>query len=402
MKTPYKLFHLLSSLLFVCSIAHSGIPPKEEFDFLNRYKNASLVEDGLGLLNSTAALTLSTAMNTGLWYGICLTPVFVSSLARQFKMVGQEQEKLHNYKKDFCTKLAPVIATTDTVLAGNVSPWPLEKGWWQTVRFAGAGLFAFANYHQNNRVNMPFWILGYFSVEATARSLAGAVSTQYLRSQGISAINPLHYTYGEYTILSFISGLIVGSIAYETMIAKGFTPAKASFVYAIFASLTGTLLAMMSMSTLDLDNWLIAVVVAGAVAGAVARARARARAEVVAVDVAVAVAEAVAVVGAGAGAGVGVGGVAGAVALAGALAGAGAVAGAGAGAGALITPYSSTSSKIMTSAAIALPALVLALINSFSKYAVYGFPLEESLSETAWNPWKKIYAPLDYLATLLD
>ena len=402
MKTPYKLFPLLSSLLFVCSIAHSGIPPKEEFDFLNQYKNASLVEDGLGLLSSTAALTVFTVMNTGLWYGICLAPGFVSNLARQFKLGGQDKKKLHSIKTDLCTQLAPVIATTETVLAGNVSPWPLEQVWWQTVRFAGAGLVAFANYDQNNRVNMLFWILGYFSAEATARSLAGAVSTQILRSQGISAINPSHYTYGEYTILSFTSGIIVGSIAYEAMIAKDFTPAEASFVYAISALLTGALSAMMSMSTLDLDNWLIAVAGAVAGAGAGAGAGAAAAAAAGAAAAAAAAVGAVAVAGAGAAAGAVAGAVAGAGAGAAAAAAAAAAAvagvGAGAGAGALIT--SSTLSKKMTNAAIVLPsALVLALINSFSKYAVYGFPLEKSLSETAW---KKIYTPLDYLSTLLD
>ncbi|WP_422136409.1 hypothetical protein [Endozoicomonas sp. ALD040] len=47
-----------------------------------------------------------------------------------------------------------------------------------------------------------------------------------------------------------------------------------------------------------------------------------------------------------------------------------------------------------------VPALTFAVINSLSNYAVYGYPLEQSLSETAWTQWKKFYAPLDYLSTL--
>ncbi|WOG27815.1 hypothetical protein [Endozoicomonas sp. 8E] len=47
-----------------------------------------------------------------------------------------------------------------------------------------------------------------------------------------------------------------------------------------------------------------------------------------------------------------------------------------------------------------VPALTFAVINSLSNYAVYGYPLEQSLSETVWTQWKKFNAPLDYLSIL--
>ncbi len=47
-------------------------------------------------------------------------------------------------------------------------------------------------------------------------------------------------------------------------------------------------------------------------------------------------------------------------------------------------------------------ALIFAFINSLSNYAVYGYPLEEDLSETSQTLWKKFYAPLSYLTTLFN
>ena len=393
MKTSCKLFPLLSCLLFVCSIAYSGVPPEEAFDFLNHYKNASLVEDGLGLLNSAGASIFPTAISTGLWYGVCKGAGFVSNLASGFKLGIKGKQELGRIKTGFCARLAPAFATTETVLAGHVSPWPLEQAWWQTLRLAGAGLIAFGNYDRRHLDRAPLGVLAYLSAEATARSVAGAVSTQALRSQGIFTVSPSDYTYGEYTVLSFISGTIVGSIAYEAMIARGSTPARASFVYAVSAALTGAISAIISTSTFDLDNWLI--VGAGTEAAAIVAAVAVAAAGVGAVAGTVAEIEARAGAGAGVGAGAGAGAITGAGAVTGAIA--------GVGAGTLFKRYSLTSNNIMTNAAIALPlTLTLILVNSCTNYAIYGFPLEESLSETTRNQWQKFYEPLDYLSTLLN
>ncbi|WP_257280336.1 hypothetical protein [Endozoicomonas sp. ISHI1] len=69
----------------------------------------------------------------------------------------------------------------------------------------------------------------------------------------------------------------------------------------------------------------------------------------------------------------------------------------------MLASSKSTSDHLCTKAGVTLvPALTFAVINSLSNYAVYGYPLEQSFSETAWTQWKKFYAPLDYLSTLFN
>lgn len=48
------------------------------------------------------------------------------------------------------------------------------------------------------------------------------------------------------------------------------------------------------------------------------------------------------------------------------------------------------------------PALGIALMNGFSKNILYGYTLEESLTETIRNQWQKFHAPLRYLHTLFN
>ncbi|WOG27816.1 hypothetical protein [Endozoicomonas sp. 8E] len=67
----------------------------------------------------------------------------------------------------------------------------------------------------------------------------------------------------------------------------------------------------------------------------------------------------------------------------------------------MLASSKTTSDNVCTITGITLaPALTFAVINSLSNYAVYGYPLEQSLSETIWTQWKKFNAPLDYLSTL--
>ena len=47
-------------------------------------------------------------------------------------------------------------------------------------------------------------------------------------------------------------------------------------------------------------------------------------------------------------------------------------------------------------------ALLFTVANGFSNHAAYGYPLEESLSEAAWNQWKKFYAPQEYFSILFN
>ncbi|WP_276576711.1 hypothetical protein [Endozoicomonas sp. 4G] len=69
----------------------------------------------------------------------------------------------------------------------------------------------------------------------------------------------------------------------------------------------------------------------------------------------------------------------------------------------MLASSKATSDNLCIKAGVTLaPALTFAVINSLSNYAVYGYPLEQSLSETAWTQWKKFYAPLDYLSTLFN
>ena len=95
-----------------------------------------------------------------------------------------------------------------------------------------------------------------------------------------------------------------------------------------------------------------------------------------------------------------------AVAFTGARAGAGtgAFTSAFAGAGVMLATLSNSkiiSDNLLTNGGLVwAPAITFALVNSLSNYAIYGYPLEESLSETARIQWQKFFAPLNYLSTL--
>ena len=311
--------------------------------------------------------------------------------------------------------MAPVVTIAEVALAGHVSPWPLERLWWKPLHFAGAGMAAYAAYtHPKTRQLIPV-VLTYLASEAVSRTAASAASASILRKMKVRDVETKWYLYGEYQILSLFTGIMTGVIVYETMIHKGFSPAKSALAFAVSATITGTLSGIFSVLTIDMDDQLkfVAVAVAGSVAGAVAGAGAGAgaRAGAGAGDVAGAVA--------GAGAGAGAGAVAGAVAVAvaGARAGVGVGVGVGvgylAGAGALTgvgvsallmwgNSKTVSNNPLIYVGAPLVSALTFAVINSFSNYAVYGYPLEEGFSETARTQWKKFYAPLDYLSTLFN
>ncbi|WP_422138138.1 hypothetical protein [Endozoicomonas sp. ALC020] len=85
----------------------------------------------------------------------------------------------------------------------------------------------------------------------------------------------------------------------------------------------------------------------------------------------------------------------------------GAMAGAGTGLTVLIILFKQSleldSNHLLRNIAITLyPALTIVLINGISNYAVYGYSLEDTLTETTRNQWKKFHAPLDYLYTLFN
>ncbi len=392
----------------MCSVAHSVALKKEQFDFLSHYNNASLVESSLKLTGSTNGLAVSTLLNYGFWYTICQSPNLVSALAGRFGLSTTEAFEVRQHRLSFCNcnQLAAAVTTTEVALAGHVSPWPVEQAWWQPLRFTTLGVSGFIGYQtisKHRHHTLPLAILAMFSGETVSRTVAGTLITQTLRYQNKVAIQPSRYAYGEKISLSSLAGVVVGSIIYWEMIAKGFRPAKAAFAYAVSSALTGIISATISLSALNpddsnIDRAAALVLVAPAVAKLL-----RARATPVFTTMA----------GAAPGILFGVRGDAGT--LAGIRDGVGFGIGAGVGTFVKFSLLSlmlkldmSTSSPLNSKhllknlAIILAPALALALINGVSNHAVYGISLEESLTETARNQWKKFYAPLDYLHTLFN
>ena len=414
----FKLFPLLLCLPLLHSIAQASLPSQKDFEFLEPFNDTRLVENRLELTGSIAGVSLSTLLNLGIWWGVCKTAGIVSGLASRQHLAGQDPKGLDNPKMDFCLQLAPVVTTAEVVLAGQVSPWPLERLWWKPLYFAGAGMTAYAAYTvPETRKLIPVTVLTYLTSEAISRTAASASSALILREINVGDIATDGYVYGEYQALSLFTGIMAGAIIYETMIHKGFRPAKAALAFAVSTVIAGILSGIVSVSTIGMDNQPGAVAGAGAVIATVAG------------SIAVVGAGVVAVVGAGAGAGAGalVGAVAGAVTAAvtvtvattvtGVIAGAGSeagiIVGAGAGAGAVAVAGAGVGVGILSTRIISnnplinvgvtmIPALSFAVVNSLSNYAVYGDPLEEGFSETARTQWKKFYAPLDYLSTLFN
>ena len=230
MASTSKIFPLLSCWLFLHSTAHADIPSKESFDFLNHYQNASLVESGLGLLESTASLPFSTLVSLGFFYSICETPVLVSRLSQKFRLREADSKTLQTINKDFCMHLASVITTTEITLAGYVSPWPTTQAWWQSLRLAGAGFAAFQQYQlSGSKLILPITVLTYLAVEASARAASEAGTSELLRARGLTDIDPESYAYGDNALLSLGTGMQAGAIVYEILINKGLNPGRAVF-----------------------------------------------------------------------------------------------------------------------------------------------------------------------------
>ncbi|UYM17105.1 hypothetical protein [Endozoicomonas euniceicola] len=428
MKTVCKLT-LLSCLLFVYSIAHSGTPSKDQFNFLKHYNDSSGIESSLAMLTGVTRQISSTAISAFFWYDICKVPEFVSTFANRFKLGSEDQKELAGITTDFCAQLAPVIATAEATLAGAVSPWPLEQVPWQALRFAGAGMIVFRNYGKESNLRIASMILLYFTFEATFRSVAGAVSTNMLRSLGTipdlrapnDCTNSLHcsdygssYALVQNSLLLVFSALIVGDITYQTMIGIGYTPAKATFAYAI-STLSAGLMPVISIPTLNLnlDNNFIFRLTKIALISAIISRTVGGKASTTAITTASATALTTAGFYANANLADKLGLLAGST---GAFAGALTLASSDFKAATIFTtsllagliialplqPDAPTSDSFMKNTITAVySALLITLTNSLLNYSVYGIPLEEHLSETAWNQFKKFYTPLDYLSTML-
>ncbi|WP_422139593.1 hypothetical protein [Endozoicomonas sp. ALC020] len=408
MKKSFNLLPLLLCLLY--SMAKASPPSQNDFDFLKPFNDTALVENGLELTQSIAGVSLSTLLNLGIWWGVCKTAEIVSGTSGEYDLAALDTKELEKLKTDFCLQLAPVVTTAEVALVGQASPWPLEQRWWKPLYFAGAGMAAYiANTKTKELISVA--VLTYLASEAVSRTGASAITALILRKMSLRDIATEWYATGEYTILSMTNGIMAGAVVYESMIHKGLSPAKATLASVVSAAIVGTLSGIISLLTIDLQAQagagpgagvgVVAGVGAGVVASGLASVRleAGARSGVLAGAGVGIIAGALVGAGAGVGATVGVG--------VGTGVGAGAIAGATVlgGAGALLMFGSSkiTSNNPFIKAGVTLvPALTFAVINSLSNYAVYGYPLEQGLSETGWTQWKKFYAPLDYLSTLFN
>ncbi|WP_257291890.1 hypothetical protein, partial [Endozoicomonas sp. ONNA1] len=403
MKKLFNLFPLFLWLLY--STAQASPTSQNDFDFLEPFNDTALVANGLELTGSIAGVSLSTLLNLGVWWGVCKTAGIFSGLSRTYDLAESDTKELEALKTDFCWQLAPVMTTAEVALAGHVSPWPLKQWWWKPQYFIGAGMAGYAAVAKTREL-VPVAVLTYFASEAISRTGTGAISALILRKMGARDISTESYAVWQYPMLSLINGVIVGTVGYEAMIYKGHSPVKATLASVFSALIVGTLSGVLSLLTVDAGK---GQTPCGVLAAAVGWSGGAAALVPTAVTKG------------------GTGTIAGAVTKAGAIvtaiagAGAGALAGAGAGAGFVVVTFTGGSAAVLGGVGALLilvsskkisdnrdvqalltfaPALVFAVINSLSNYAVYGHPLEEGFSETVWTQWKKFYAPLDYLSTL--
>ncbi|WP_252180340.1 hypothetical protein [Endozoicomonas sp. 4G] len=405
MKTSDKRILLLSCLLFICSAAHSGVSREERFHLLSHYNNASLVEDGLKLVTSSSGLAASTLINYGLWYKICKTTGVVAALTGRF--AGTEQNELQQIKSSFCNQLAAVLTSTEIALAGRVSPWPLETPWWQPLRFAGTAYTGYVAYNtESNPYLIPIITAGYLTNEVVGRTVAGGMTIWGLRDNDKSTIEPLDYTRIEYSTLSYLAGVIVGAILYEKMIAEGTSKTQATFAYIISVLLVEGISAISPLSLqfsgisylTETEAGAETLAAIGALSGSWAAtlsgtaAIARSSSTEIIRDIVLSTVMSVYFIG---------------YYIGRSFRDIGMVAGAFIGTGVMFSLEQQRSkldsNNVLSNVALTLaPALALAVINGLSNNAVYGYPLEESFSETARIQWQKFYAPLDYLRTLFN
>ncbi|WOG30101.1 hypothetical protein [Endozoicomonas sp. 8E] len=366
---------------------------------MSHYNNASLVEDGLKLVTSGSALAVSTAINYGFWYGICRSPEVVIALAGRFDLSGPQENELREIRSSFCSQLAAVITSAEVALAGHISPWPVEPPWWRPMRFAGTAYSVYKAGTDEAPHLAAITIFRHFTKELIARTFAGALAIRGLRSQSNVTIQSLDYARGEYTMLSSMAAMVVGRIAYEKAIDRGFTPAKAVFAYLLSSTLAERMSSLSSFSAYNSDvgdrndTGAAALAGAGALAGSVATAAIATeyvshRSNLFLTGTAVST-------------------------FTFSLPNAGyrvfISAGAGSFVGTIFERFLRTQGQELDSrhlpryaAVILAPALSIALINGLSNHAIYGYPLEESLSETARSQLQKFYAPLDYLHTFFN
>ncbi len=409
MKIPFIVLPVFLCLFLLNTSTKASTPISSDLDFLEQYYNHSLVEDGLMLTMFTTELSFATLVSFSLWYGVCKAPEIVSGFVGKPGISAAEKATFEKTKTDFCLQMASTLTTTEVVLAGHVSPWPLDY-WWQSVRFSGLGLALYGNYKAlGYSRNLPITAFIYLSSEAGARTAVSAAISESVRAMGTIDISLTSYTYNEYTVLSIFSGLILGALVYEVLIMKGVSPMHSNSAFFIVSAASGEISAIISTSTLTVDE--LSGVAAGVVSGVGAGVMAIAIAESVTLAggraggragaMVIAIAETITLAGAGA---VTIG-VTEAITGIGArtLIGAGASAGAVAGASLTLISLKITGSNFFIQGILTLaPAMLGALLNSYSSHTVYGKTIEEALCGTDWVLWNKFHMPLSYLSSMLN
>ncbi|WP_252177553.1 hypothetical protein [Endozoicomonas sp. 4G] len=416
MKKSFNLFPLLLCLFY--STAQASPPSQNDFDFIKPFNHTALVANEFELTESIAGLSVSTLLNLGIWWGICKTAGVASGLSRTHDLAASDTKELEKLKTDFCLQMAPVMTTAEVALAGHVSPWPLER-WWKAMYFAGAGMVACAAVAQI-RGFVPVVVLNYLVSEAVTRTISSTTWVSILRTMSARDITIEWYVAGKYTRLSALNMVTAGGVAYAAMTHEGFGLTKGILAAVVIAAGVGTLSGIIPESMIAVDGQ--------TKTGVAARAAARADEAMYTVTTTVLVIagalavnlikaetgapslfEPVAIAGAFVGYQAGIGAAAEALAETkvkvepeiGVMVGVQAITLGGFGLSLMLVSSEKTSSNPFIQAGVTLaPALALAVINSLSNHIVYGYPLEQSLSETSWTQWKKFYAPLDYLSTL--
>ncbi|UYM14884.1 hypothetical protein [Endozoicomonas euniceicola] len=417
MKTTYKRLSLFIYLMLLFSITKA-----DETSYQNRFEllkipspeNATLIENGLTMLKSTAGVPISMILNTGIWWGVCKATGFISGVVSRHQFTEPQKQELQAMKTNFCAQLAPLIATTETALAGKVSPWPLPSGL-LPLRLVSLALAAYSSYPMHSSI--PAAVMTYLTVEALSQTTASAVSTAGINKEEVTHITDNYNAYQlyQYDTLAIFTGILTGSIAHAALLYRGVTSVKAGFISTISAIVAGVLssatyrvnaglnknfknailsssghligagsgLLTLILTRLGASDPLISktlmrvavtadtLALAGALTGAFNGASIRDRDSVV--------------LGTSIGTSIGT--------LVGAFAGLGAIFG--------INRLAQKNFGLAAAGAVAI-ATTLALINSMSGYAVYGYPLEQSLSKNSQILWKKFYAPMEYLSTLFQ
>ncbi|UYM14886.1 hypothetical protein [Endozoicomonas euniceicola] len=413
MKTTHKRLSLFIYLMLLFSLTKADETSyQNQFEFLKiPLENATLIENGLTMLKSTAGVPISMILNTGIWWGVCKATGFISGVVSRHQFTEPQKQELQAMKTNFCAQLAPLIATTETALAGKVSPWPLPSRSLSILRLEGIAftaytLTAYSSYTMHSSIVV---VMMYLTAEALSQTTASAVSTAGINKEEVTHIidNYNAYQLNQRIALAEASGILSGSIVYNSLLYRGATPVMASFISMITAIISGVLSSAIYLANAGLSKsvegaiFISAGTEAGLTLGTVTLATALVLDRLGTETLQRAVSPAVTLALAGSFTGA-LNGVfirnrdtvaPKALTVVGAFVGAGAILG--------INRLAQKNFGIAAAGAVAI-ATTLALINSVSGYVVYGYPLEQSLSETSQTLWKKFYAPMEYLSTLFQ